>query len=279
MFRGKIGKFPYTDFHCETSKHVKLVTHYFFANCDVGCSCSGSLHLNGFVCFWQGVENGIPAYVCDPAASHHTGNAVHCNHGEGSSHIKDMMFVCFNCLYYFITATHPPVCILSNLSLKSWWVWNSLENSDLWYNCRFDNHTETWLCASSKETGKQQCNFVYVPKIKSANQRLVFRCGNVFLSQSGIRQCRSWWFSRWSSPRSPSWCSWVNCLPCLRVDSSTSLGCVKSFQVTLEWNNVPPTWWVHLKRVMLALTNPWLANKLNVETGPSIFLYLSSIKQ
>ncbi|KAM7404519.1 hypothetical protein PAMP_011862 [Pampus punctatissimus] len=35
---------------------------------------------------------------------------------------------------------------------KSWWVWDGLENSDLWYNCRFDNFTETWLCASSKET-------------------------------------------------------------------------------------------------------------------------------
>ncbi|KAF0036427.1 hypothetical protein F2P81_011739 [Scophthalmus maximus] len=27
-----------------------------------------------------------------------------------------------------------------------------MENSDLWYNCRFDNFTGTWLCASSKET-------------------------------------------------------------------------------------------------------------------------------
>lgn len=31
-----------------------------------------------------------------------------------------------------------------------------MENSDLWYNCRLDNFTGTWLCASSKETGKQQ---------------------------------------------------------------------------------------------------------------------------
>ncbi|KAF3696735.1 Zinc finger MYND domain-containing protein 12 [Channa argus] len=35
---------------------------------------------------------------------------------------------------------------------KSWWVWDGMENSDLWYNCRFDNFTGTWLCASSKET-------------------------------------------------------------------------------------------------------------------------------
>ncbi len=66
---------------------------------------------------------------------------------------------------------------MSNLSLKSWWVWDGMENSDLWYNCRFDNFTGTWLCASSKETGKQQIHFVYV-QIKSD---LVFRRGNVFL--------------------------------------------------------------------------------------------------
>uniref|UniRef100_A0A674MLL9 Epithelial membrane protein 3b (MAM blood group) n=2 Tax=Takifugu rubripes TaxID=31033 RepID=A0A674MLL9_TAKRU len=35
---------------------------------------------------------------------------------------------------------------------KSWWEWGGLENSDLWYNCRFDNATGIWLCASSKET-------------------------------------------------------------------------------------------------------------------------------
>ncbi|XP_034029098.1 epithelial membrane protein 3b [Thalassophryne amazonica] len=34
---------------------------------------------------------------------------------------------------------------------KSWWVWDGLENSDLWYNCMFDNSSGTWLCASSKE--------------------------------------------------------------------------------------------------------------------------------
>lgn len=55
-------------------------------------------------------------------------------------------------------------CVLSNLSLKSWWVWDGMENSDLWYNCRFDNFTGTWLCASSKETGKQQFHFVYLQK-------------------------------------------------------------------------------------------------------------------
>lgn len=58
-----------------------------------------------------------------------------------------------NC--YFIRSTYPAVCFVSNLSLKSWWEWEGLENSDLWYNCRFDNFTGSWLCASSKETGEQ----------------------------------------------------------------------------------------------------------------------------
>ncbi len=54
-----------------------------------------------FVSLWQGIENGIPAYVCDPAASHHTGDAVHCNHGEGSGQILDIMFVFKGTLWSF----------------------------------------------------------------------------------------------------------------------------------------------------------------------------------
>lgn len=38
--------------------------------------------------------------------------------------------------------------------IQSWWVWQGTENSDLWYNCRFDNETESWFCATSQETGK-----------------------------------------------------------------------------------------------------------------------------
>lgn len=40
---------------------------------------------------------------------------------------------------------------------KSWWVWDGMENSDLWYNCRYDNFSGSWLCASSKESG----NYTY----------------------------------------------------------------------------------------------------------------------
>lgn len=38
--------------------------------------------------------------------------------------------------------------------IQSWWVWDGTEHSDLWYNCRLDNETEAWFCASSGETGK-----------------------------------------------------------------------------------------------------------------------------
>lgn len=59
-----------------------------------------------------------------------------------------------------------------------------------------------------------------------------------FFFQSGFRRCRSWWSSPWFSPRSPFWCSWASCSPCPREDSSTSLDCVKSSQVSEECNNV-----------------------------------------
>lgn len=38
--------------------------------------------------------------------------------------------------------------------IQFWWVWDDTESSDLWYNCRFDNETEGWFCATSDETGK-----------------------------------------------------------------------------------------------------------------------------
>lgn len=149
------------------------------------------------------------------------------------------------CLFVSWVCKYPAVCVMSDLSLKSWWEWDGMENSDLWYNCRFDNFTETWLCASSKETGKAPFHFVHLHKSGFTwtgeiwELTLVMYVG--MFSQSGSRQCRSWWSSLWSSPRSPFWCSWVNCSPCPRVDFSTSPGCVKSSQVTVECNNVPPT--------------------------------------
>ncbi|XP_051280417.1 epithelial membrane protein 3-like [Dicentrarchus labrax] len=57
-------------------------------------------------------------------------------------------------LLMFVTLLH-----LINLAMlfiatmeKSWWEWDGMENSDLWYNCRFDNVTGGWFCASSKES-------------------------------------------------------------------------------------------------------------------------------
>ncbi|XP_006641929.1 epithelial membrane protein 3 [Lepisosteus oculatus] len=32
---------------------------------------------------------------------------------------------------------------------KAWWVLTDVENSDLWYNCEFDNTTGSWVCFST----------------------------------------------------------------------------------------------------------------------------------
>ncbi|GAA6103969.1 epithelial membrane protein 3b [Tachysurus ichikawai] len=57
-------------------------------------------------------------------------------------------------LLIFITLLHLFTMTLLFIATmdKSWWVWSSTEKSDIWYNCRLDNKTETWLCASSEET-------------------------------------------------------------------------------------------------------------------------------
>ncbi|KAK1799758.1 hypothetical protein P4O66_006097 [Electrophorus voltai] len=38
---------------------------------------------------------------------------------------------------------------------KAWWTWGSVENTDLWHKCMYDNNTDTWLCTSATENGKQ----------------------------------------------------------------------------------------------------------------------------
>ncbi|KAF6735465.1 Epithelial membrane protein 3 [Oryzias melastigma] len=57
-------------------------------------------------------------------------------------------------LLMFVTLLHLITLAMLFIATmeKSWWVWDGLENSDLWYNCRFDNSTETWLCSTTKET-------------------------------------------------------------------------------------------------------------------------------
>ncbi|XP_076840119.1 epithelial membrane protein 3b (MAM blood group) [Brachyhypopomus gauderio] len=57
-------------------------------------------------------------------------------------------------LLMFITLLHLftlAVLFIATME-KSWWVLDNTESSDLWYNCRFDNETKTWLCTSSRET-------------------------------------------------------------------------------------------------------------------------------
>ena len=94
--RGKTGKFSITDFYRDPVNKLNW-SQASISTLTVECSLSGSLHLNSCVYFRQGVENGVPAYVCDPAASHHIGNAVHCYHGEGSIHIWGLI-VDFYCI-------------------------------------------------------------------------------------------------------------------------------------------------------------------------------------
>ncbi|XP_067227142.1 epithelial membrane protein 3b (MAM blood group) [Chanodichthys erythropterus] len=57
-------------------------------------------------------------------------------------------------LLMFVTLLHLitlAVLFIATME-KSWWVWDGTESSDLWYNCRFDNETEAWSCATSEET-------------------------------------------------------------------------------------------------------------------------------
>ncbi|XP_028854620.1 epithelial membrane protein 3 [Denticeps clupeoides] len=56
-------------------------------------------------------------------------------------------------LLMFVTVLHIVTLAMLFIATmeKSWWAWGEKENSDLWYNCIFDNATETLLCASAKE--------------------------------------------------------------------------------------------------------------------------------
>ncbi|XP_014904315.1 epithelial membrane protein 3b (MAM blood group) isoform X1 [Poecilia latipinna] len=58
------------------------------------------------------------------------------------------------CLLIFVTTLHLVTLAMLFIATmeKSWWVWDSTETSDLWYNCKLDNSTGTQLCATIKET-------------------------------------------------------------------------------------------------------------------------------
>ncbi|KAK6307967.1 epithelial membrane protein 3 [Coregonus clupeaformis] len=66
--------------------------------------------------------------------------------------LRDLVQMAY--LLMFVTLLHLITLAMLFIATmeKSWWVWDGMENSDLWYNCRFDNDTGTWLCASTKET-------------------------------------------------------------------------------------------------------------------------------
>ncbi|XP_056589461.1 epithelial membrane protein 3b [Triplophysa dalaica] len=57
-------------------------------------------------------------------------------------------------LLIFVTLLHLVILAVLFIATmeKFWWVWDDTESSDLWYNCRFDNETEGWFCATSDET-------------------------------------------------------------------------------------------------------------------------------
>uniref|UniRef100_A0A1A8S100 Epithelial membrane protein 3 n=2 Tax=Nothobranchius TaxID=28779 RepID=A0A1A8S100_9TELE len=57
-------------------------------------------------------------------------------------------------LLMFVTLLHLITLAMLFIATmeKTWWVWDDMKISDLWYNCRLDNSTETWLCSSTNET-------------------------------------------------------------------------------------------------------------------------------
>ncbi|KAM8913496.1 uncharacterized protein emp3a isoform 2-T3 [Spinachia spinachia] len=56
-------------------------------------------------------------------------------------------------LLIFLTMLHLVTLTMLYIATldKSWWVWDDLEVTDLWYNCFHDNATNTWLCAATSE--------------------------------------------------------------------------------------------------------------------------------
>ncbi|KAL4622557.1 Epithelial membrane protein 3-like [Arapaima gigas] len=71
---------------------------------------------------------------------------------------------------------------------KSWWVWDDMKNSDLWYNCEFDNATGSWLCASSNENDWLQAVQVLMvlSVVFSSISFLVFMCQLFTMSKGGL---------------------------------------------------------------------------------------------
>lgn len=92
-------------------------------------------------------SDGLPAHIPNCAASGHLGHAPHRHPGEGKMHSALMNYV-----VSFLTVVSFSYVV--SFSLQSWWVWTDSEIRDLWYNCFHNNATETWMCASTNESGK-----------------------------------------------------------------------------------------------------------------------------
>ncbi|XP_029007883.1 epithelial membrane protein 3 [Betta splendens] len=97
------------------------------------------------------------------------------------------------CLLVSVTVLH--LVALATLLIatleKSWWVWDDLEVSDLWYNCFHDNASDTWLCSSAYESDWLQSvqALMILSVVFSSISFLVF-VGQLFtLSQGGLFYC------------------------------------------------------------------------------------------
>ncbi|KAG7472843.1 hypothetical protein MATL_G00113250 [Megalops atlanticus] len=57
-------------------------------------------------------------------------------------------------LLMFVTVLHLITLAMLFIATmeKSWWSWDTTKNSDLWYNCHYDNGSGAWMCTSTKET-------------------------------------------------------------------------------------------------------------------------------
>uniref|UniRef100_A0A8C8VMD2 Epithelial membrane protein 3 n=1 Tax=Pelusios castaneus TaxID=367368 RepID=A0A8C8VMD2_9SAUR len=57
-------------------------------------------------------------------------------------------------LLFAVTALHILILVLLFVATldKSWWVLPDKENVNLWYDCLYENNTQSWMCASVAES-------------------------------------------------------------------------------------------------------------------------------
>ncbi len=133
---------------------IIIITHttYFSKVKYVSCCTTQKFRWEFHLLTGAVYHHGVPSGVSHTASSHHTGGSLHRHHGEGKCsrlHYKLFDNLLEQCAYVWIMNAYLILCMI-----QSWWVWDGTEHSDLWYNCRFDNETEAWFCASSEDTGK-----------------------------------------------------------------------------------------------------------------------------